>query len=110
MKIIKRSLMPDGTDIQIEDWRNDYPTVFKTISIAAYPKAKYGSRSGFIQRGKSFRLSMDINWSSNNEVLAIFKCLENGEILLEDLGEHYWNGDKDKFYMGFESVSEEPIY
>jgi len=31
----------------------------------------------------------------------------NGNIKLEDLGEHYWNGDKDKFYMDFESVPEE---
>ena len=55
MKIVKKSKMPDGTDIQIEDWKNVYSHI-KTLSIATYPKAKNTSMSGFIERNKTFRL------------------------------------------------------
>ena len=36
MKILKKSQMPDGTNIQIEDWKNDYSYI-KTLPIGTYP-------------------------------------------------------------------------
>ena len=33
MEIIKTTVMPDGTRIQLEDWRKDYPTTEKTTLL-----------------------------------------------------------------------------
>lgn len=39
MKVVKKSKMPDGTHIQIEDWKDVYDFM-NIYSIATYPKAK----------------------------------------------------------------------
>lgn len=104
MKIIKKSTMPDGTakrhatKIQIEDWTQDYPGIYKCYSIAAYPVSKENSEYGFIRRNHTFRLGLE-RFSSNEEVFNVFDRLENGTLALEDLYEHYANLD-DSYYMG----------
>lgn len=100
-KITKRDTMPDGTKIQIENWKEVYPTVEKTIMIAAYPVAKNGSY--WIRKDETFRLQISRSFSSDKEVECIYQGLIDGVIKLEDLSEHYYNGDKDKFYMGMEA-------
>ena len=100
MKILKQAKMPDGTYIQIEDWREDYPWSQKTLTIAAYPLAKRQGRYGFVRINEKFRLELSRGFSRNREVMLIFKSLQNGEITLEDLHEHYCHGDKDRYYMG----------
>ena len=110
MEVVFKGKMPDGTDIQLENWQNDYPGVFTTYTLAAYPKAKMSSKYGWVLRGERFRLDMSRNWNSNEEVREIFFRLQNGTATLEELYNHYYNGDKDRFYMGFESVATEPIY
>lgn len=109
MKLICKGEMPDGTAIQIEDWREDYPDIFKTYGLAAYPKAKASGKYGWVTRGKDFRLDMIKGWESAEEVLEVFGKLQSGEITLEQLDDHYWNGDRDRYYMGFESVPTEPF-
>lgn len=98
MKVIKRSTMPDGTKIQIEDWKNGY-TIFKTLSIAAYPVAKADSEYNIIKKNTTFRLDMSTGFTSDEEVNKIFDDLENGKINLIDLSSHFWNGQKDKFLL-----------
>lgn len=100
-KITRRDTMPDGTKIQIEDWKEVYPDIEKTVMIAAYPIAK--SDSIWIRKGESFRLQISRSFSSDKEVECIYQGLIDGVIKLEDLAEHYYNGDKDKFYMGMEA-------
>lgn len=104
MKIIKKSTMPDGTakrhatKIQIEDWTQDYPGIYKYYSIAAYPISKESSEHGFIRRNHTFRLGLEY-FSSNEEVFNVFEMLENGTLALEDLSDYYANPD-DAYYMG----------
>lgn len=99
-EIVRRDTMPDGTAIQIEDWKQVYPEVEKTIKIAAYPIAK---NSGYwIRQNERFRLDISRGFSTDAEVEYIYNGLICGDIALEDLHEHYWNGDKDRYYMGME--------
>ena len=98
MKIVKKSKMPDGTDIQIEDWKNVYSHI-KTLSIATYPKAKNTSMSGFIERNKTFRLELS-KLENDEQVENIFNELEKGTISLEELSDYFYNGHKDMYYLG----------
>ena len=101
MIIRERSQMPDGTKIQIEDWKDDYPGTITTLNIAAYPKAK---REGFwIRRGEPFRLDMSRGWTSDDNVREAFQALELGALSLEELKDHYWDIDKDRYLMLVES-------
>ena len=99
-QILRRDITPEGVTVQIEDWKEVYPEVEKTIKIAAYPVAKNGGY--WVRRGESFRLDISRGFSTDAEVEYIYNGLVNGDISLEDLSEHYWNGDKDKYYMGME--------
>ena len=87
MKIVKKSKMPDGTDIQIEDWKN------------VYSKAKNTSMSGFIERNKTFRLELS-KLENDEQVENIFNELEKGTISLEELSDYFYNGHKDMYYLG----------
>lgn len=100
-EIITRDRMPDGTKIQLENWKEVYPTVEKTIMIAAYPTAK--NDSYWIRKGEPFRLQISRLFGSDQEVEYIYQGLIDGRISLEDLAAHYYNGDKDRFYMGMEA-------
>ena len=105
-KILRKAEMPDGTKIQTEDWKEVYNE--KTIWIGAYPKAKFGGRYGWIEKGKIFRLTINRGFSSDTEVNLIFDALVEGKLKLEDLSEHYYDIQRAKFYMGFEDVEYEP--
>lgn len=100
-QILRRDTMPNGTRIQIEDWKEVYPTVEKTIKIAAYPTAKNGGY--WISRGDTFRLDISRGFSTDNEVEYIYNGLISGDVTLEDLAEHYYDTDKAKYYMGLEA-------
>lgn len=104
MKVIKKSQMPDGTNIQIEDWREDYSFI-KTISIGAYPKAKNSSETGFIQRNRTFRLGLE-DFESDKQVENIFNQLEKGDITLEELSNYFREGHKDMYFLGMVETEE----
>lgn len=88
MQVIKRSKMPDGTDIQIENWKENYDFI-KTLYIAAYPLAKE-SDDFVIRRNQKFRLELS-RFSSDNEVLDLFQKLENGKITLKECVSYFKN-------------------
>lgn len=98
MKVLERSVMPNGIKIQLEDWKEVYPNSTKTISIGAYPIAK--NESYFVKRNENFRLTLSRNFSSDDEVRIIFESLIGGFLTLEELSDHYRDGDKDRYYMG----------
>ncbi len=98
MKIVRKSQMPNGTQIQIEDWRENYSFI-KTFEIGTYPKAKNSSKSGYICSNETFRLTLT-RFENDEQVEKIFNQLEKGEIMLEELSEYFYNGHKDKFYLG----------
>lgn len=108
MKVIKRSKMPNGIGIQIEDWRENYSFI-KTLEIACYPKAKNTSKSGWIQANKKFRLKLE-NFDDDKQVEKIFSQLETGEIKLESLSKHFSDGKKDEYYLGLNKNDNEMDY
>ena len=103
MKILKRSITPDGVKIQLEKWSeyNDYV-------VAAYPTCK--TNSTFLKYGNPFRLeicfhkyNLDMEDCLSSEVMEVaktaaetcFSCLESGEKFLENYSRYFWNGAED---------------
>ena len=85
MKIVEKGVMPDGTEIQLEDWResntDEYPDLYG-FEIGAYPMAQRTSKGGWIQGGRRFRLGISYNayaGYSNKQVKADYKMLKSGE-------------------------------
>lgn len=108
MKIIEKATTPDGVEIQLEDWSehntNAFPDLYG-LQIGAYPIARNTSDSGWIRSGEKFRLTIAQNKYmnySNEDVTADFVALKNGIKTIEDLADHYWNGQKDKHLLGIE--------
>lgn len=98
MEVIKKSKMPDGTFIQIENWRKEYSHI-KTLGIAVYPIATNNSNAGFIEKNEKFRLELT-GFTDNEQVKNIFEQLEKGQISIKDLIKHFRDGKKDEFLLG----------
>lgn len=82
MKVIKKSYTPDGVQIQINDWSEDYSFFATNSEIAAYPKAKASSPYGWVRAGENFRCGF--TFESEEQALKAFQQLESGEKRLED--------------------------
>lgn len=84
MKVIETNKLPDGTAIQIENWNEDYPSVFSANStIAAYPISKYTLPGAFAPKaGERFRAQFDFD--SEEQTREAFRSLVNGEKQLSD--------------------------
>lgn len=109
MKIIERAIMPDGTNILLEDWSDknteQFPDLYG-LTIAAYPIAKNTGKYGWIRSGEEFCCSISQNKYtdySNDDVRADFEALKNGTKTLEDMAAHFWNGEKDMWYLGMDT-------
>lgn len=106
MKVIEYAIMPDGTEIYLEDWSDHnterFPSLYG-LKIAAYPVAKNTGKYGMTRSGESFLLSIPQNeyaGYTNDDVKADFEALKNGTKTLEDLAIHFYNGERDKWYLG----------
>ncbi len=99
MKILQEARTPQGIEIQIEDWTQDYSFI-KTVSITAYPIAKNTGKYGWIRGGENFHLGITREWASNEEVYSAFNELVNGTKKLEDFADRFYNGEKDQWYLG----------
>lgn len=99
MKILERAKTPEGIDIQIEDWKQDY-SCFNTFNIATYPIAKRSSESGWIKDGKTFRLDISRGFNNDEEVKQAFNDLVSGNKNISDFADQFYNGDKDKYLFG----------
>lgn len=106
MKILEKAIMQNGTEIQLEDWSDkntkEYPDLYG-FAIGAYPIAKNTGKYRWIEGGDNFRLSIHSNKHrnyTNEDVKTDFESLKNGEKSLEDLAAHFWNGEKDMWYLG----------
>lgn len=96
MKILEKSLMPNGAEIQLEDWGGK-------LSIGAYPIAKTGY--GFVKYGEIFRLTISENQYigyTNEDVRSDYEKLKSGEKQLEDMAKLFWNGKRDAVMLGIE--------
>lgn len=108
MKTIERAIMPDGTTIYLEDWSEknteQFPDLYG-LTIAAYPIAQRTGKYRLIEGGKRFRISISQNkytGYSNDNVRADFEALKNGTKSLEDLAAHFYNREKDMWYLGMD--------
>ena len=99
MEIIKTTAMPDGTHIQLEDWRKDYPTTEKNYTIGAYPICQK------VRSGEKFRLTIS-RFNADDDVKQIFEDLTSGKITLADLRNHFWYTYKDEYRLGLISYAE----
>lgn len=93
MKIIERATMPDGTEIQLEDWSDknteQFPDLYG-LTMSAYPIAKNTGKYGWIRSGESFRISISQNKYTgyyNDDVRADFEALKNGTKSLKERNE-----------------------
>lgn len=110
MKVIERALMPDGTEILLEDWSEnntpEYPNLYG-YAIAAYPFAARSSPSGWIKSGERFRLEISHNPYSGyvgELILSDFRALVAGDKVPADLRSHFYNGEKDAYLLGLETA------
>ena len=108
MKVIERTTMPNGTEIQLEDWSNknteQFPDLYG-LTIGAYPIAKNTGKYGWIRSGEKFRISISQNKYTgyfNEDVRADFEALKNRTKYLEDLAAHFSDGEKDMWYLGMD--------
>ena len=103
MKILKRSITPDGVKIQLEKWSE-----YNHYTVAAYPTCK--TNSTFFECGRPFCLeicfhkyNLDMEDCLASEVMEVaktaaetcFSCLESGEKFLENYSRYFWNGADD---------------
>jgi len=83
MKVVIKDKMPDGTDIQIEDWSENYPNVHKFGDlVVAYPISKYITLDEHIRQGERFRC--ELNFKTHEQALEAFENLKNGTKTLLD--------------------------
>jgi hypothetical protein len=113
MKILKKATMPNGTEIQLEDWSDtntaECPDLYG-LTIGAYPTAKNSSKYKWIEAGNKFRVGISANKYSdysNDDVKSDFEALKSEEKTLEDLAPHFWNGEKDMYLLGMIDSYEE---
>jgi hypothetical protein len=93
MKVIEKAKTPEGYDIQIESWKEDYPTVFNTLGIGAYPKANKTSQSGWIEGNRIFRVDISRGFNNDEEVYEAFHSLTSGTKQIKDYAEQFWQLD-----------------
>ena len=90
MQVIKRSVMPDGTKIQIEDWHDNYSFIAQRGTVAAYPVSKATIPGPFEPTaGVKFRVSFDFD--NDCEAEQAFNKLAYGEATLKDFIERMNN-------------------
>ena len=85
-KLIVHSTVNGDYSLQLEDWSNDYPSVYaKNALLAAYPVAKssnYGEHTTYPKRGQTFRLSMQ--FASEAEARTAMQELSAQKKILQD--------------------------
>jgi hypothetical protein len=82
MKIMLKGTTPDGTKIQIEDWSEDYPTLYKKSStIGFYPMCKtniYREDKPYLpaypERNKTFRASLNFDNETETKEAFLLMC------------------------------------
>lgn len=108
MKILDKFVCKNGTVIQLEDWSEhnspEYPELYG-LCIAAYPIARNTGKYGLIREGERFRLHIPYNKYANyqnSDVRNDYEMLKSGKKSLEDLADHFYDGDKAKWYFGMD--------
>lgn len=83
MKILQKAIMPDGTEIQLEEWNENYSFMPYGSTIASYPKSKASHEGTYSPKGnKKYRF--DFSYKSNEEANQAFNELITGSKVLID--------------------------
>jgi len=83
MTIIKKGVMPDGTNIQIEDWHDNYDFMPRASTIASYPISKTTKEGSFAPKaGEQYRFAFD--FEDTDSALMAFEALISGSKVLAD--------------------------
>ncbi|MNH75580.1 hypothetical protein D3C73_278240 [compost metagenome] len=88
MKVIKTGVMPDGTDIQIEDWSENYSFHNYADTLATYPKSKMTHEGTYAPKARE-RHRFSFRFGSAEEAEAAFNDLTEGIKTLSDLREYF---------------------
>ncbi len=89
MKVLKRGTMPDGTKIQIEEWKENYSFMPYGSTIASYPVSKMSHEGQYSPKGNSvYRFQFD--FKSNEETEQAYNSLTNGNKCLLDYKENLY--------------------
>lgn len=85
MKVLEKGVMPDGTEIQIEEWNENYVFMPYGSTIGSYPisKKSHMDRPFGPRDGKEYRFSF--NFQSYEETKEIFNDLLSGNKALSEL-------------------------
>ena len=83
MTIIKKGVMPDGTNIQIEDWHDNYNFMPRASTVASYPISKTTKEGSFAPKaGEQYRFAF--NFEDADSALMAFETLISGSKVLAD--------------------------
>lgn len=85
MQVIERARTPRGTDIQIENWHEDYDFFAEASTIATYPRAtktNYKSPLRYPRYNETFRL--EIKFDNKEQAKQCFDNLKNGTKTIKD--------------------------
>ena len=93
MKILQKGQMPDGTDVQREEWQENYDFMAYGATVAAYPIAKESINRPFAPKiGEKFRCAM--YFDSTEKAEECFEQLKNGEKTLKDFKGNFEKPDR----------------
>lgn len=90
MKVIICGVMPDETEVQIEDWSEDYSFHAYADKLAAYPKSKTSMPGLYAPKQKEI-FRADFNFKSHGEAQQAFDALVSGKALLSDYRSAMWD-------------------
>lgn len=83
MKILNKAVLPNGTNIQIEEWSEDYSFYPYGATLATYPKSKVNIDGQFAPKwNKTFRC--DFKFNNHEEALQAYNDLILGNKVLSD--------------------------
>lgn len=85
MKVIRRNKMPNGTDIQQEDWSMNYDCFSPKSTIAVYPVSMKACKEKNIINGEKFRLALQFD--SEEQANNCYDSLSEGTSKISDYKE-----------------------
>ena len=92
MKIIKKGILPNGDNLIIEDWSENYPTLSNRYNVVAYPIAKASIQGSFAPKGgEGFRCGFCFPTIEAAE--NAFSALETGINKLSDYADNMERAD-----------------
>lgn len=95
MKVLERSKAAKGFDIQIEDWKENYPSIHSYGDmLVGYPPSI---------RDPKVKVRVSLHFENGHEAKKAFKAIEDGEKDLRDYKEYFSNDyvTDAKAYMNF---------